>query len=167
MTAKSLMLPLGARIDWERFERLIHERFGVNAVALDKNGNRKTEGDILWANGLCELIKTNPQARKAICEALQSQMISKAEAIKRYVSGECLAGIYRRLVPIIQGCKIEGFISVCGRPFYSRQLMYPDYIHKTTGEEREKVNRLISTVTPIGPRSIKEMTTFITSQSFQ
>ena len=166
MDTKSLMLPVGARIDWSRFEKLIHERFGVNAVTLDKNGRRITEGPVLWANGLCELIKNNPNAKKIICDALQQHLIREAQAKRRYVTGECSAGIYRRLFPIIQGCEIDGFVSVCGRPFSTCRLMYVDYIHKATGAERERIEKLISTVIPIGPRSIKEMTCFVTSEAF-
>jgi len=160
------MLPVGTRVDWNRYEQLIYKRFGVNAVTFDKNGCRITAGAFLWANDLCKLIKTNLNAKKLICDAVQQQMIHESQAIKRYVTNECSAGIYRRLFPIIRDHEIEGFFSVCGRPFSSSQLMYVEYIHEITGMEPEKIKKLISTVIPISPRTIKEMTCFITSEVF-
>jgi len=163
MKLKAMMLPAGIRIDWGQLERSIHDRFGVNAIALDKAGGRRTAGAVLWANGLCELIKTDAIANEKICEILKRQMMQKARAIRAYVTQECAAGIYRRLFPVIKGDDIQGYVSVCGRPFSTRQLIYADYIHETTGADREKVERLISTLIPIDPRSIQKMTAFITS----
>jgi hypothetical protein len=167
MHAKSLILPIGARIDWSQLEQSIHERFDVNAVALDKTGNRKTTGAFLLANDLCKLIKSNLNAKKRICDALQRHMINEARALKKYITEECMAGIYRRLLPIIHDNEILGFISVCGRPFSTSRLIYADSIHEMTGVEREKIDELISTLKPIGPRVIKEMTCFIVDEALQ
>jgi ligand-binding sensor protein len=167
MQTKALMLPIGARIDWSQFEQSIHERFDVNAVALDKNGNRKTAGAFLLANDLCKLIKNNLNAKKRICDALQRQMINEARVLKRYITQECLAGIYRRLLPIIRDNEIVGYVSVCGRPLSTRPLIYADYIHEITGVDRKKIDKSISTLNPIGPRAIKKMTHFIIDEAFQ
>jgi hypothetical protein len=160
MKTKMLMLASDARIDWNRFERLIHDRFNVNAVAYDGNGRRRTS-NTLWTNGLCALIKRHPNARQLICDALLRSMIHEARAVRQYVTDECAAGIYRRLFPILQDLELEGFFGVCGRPFSNRKLMYADYVQKATGVQNAVIEDLISTVEPISPRQIREMTEFI------
>jgi hypothetical protein len=164
MKTKTLMLAADESIDWNRFEHLVHDRFQVNAVAFDGYGRRRTSNR-LWANGLCELIKTHPNARKLICDALQQAMIREARATRQYVTDECAAGIYRRLFPILQDLQLQGFFGVCGRPFSTRSLMYSEYIHKTTGALNAKIEDLITMVEPISPRRIKEMTDFIIEEA--
>jgi hypothetical protein len=165
MKTKTLMLAPDERIDWDRFEQLIQDRFQVNAVAYDNYGRRRT-GNRLWANGLCELIKTHPKAKTLICDALQQSMIRKARATRQYVTDECTAGIYRRLFPILQDLHLNGFFGVCGRPFSTRRLMFPEYIHKITGALNTEIEDLISSVKPISPRRIREMTDFIIEEGF-
>ena len=160
MKTKTLMLDPEERIDWDRFEHLVQDRFKVNAVAYDSYGRRRTTNR-LWANGLCRLIKTHPKARTLICDALQQSMIRTARATRQYVTDECAAGIYRRLFPILQNLHLNGFFGVCGRPFSTRRLMYSEYIHILTGALNVEINDLISTVEPISPRCIREMTDFI------
>lgn len=165
MQTKALILPVGARMNWERFEQSIHERFNVNAVTLDGNGNRRSTGVLLLGNGLCRLIKLDLKAKKRICDTLQQKMMKEVLALKRYVTDECLAGIFRRLLPIIREDRIEGYVSLCGRPFSTGRLIYIDYIHHTLDIEREEIESLVSTLRPIGPRKIKEMTRFIVEEA--
>ena len=160
MKTKTLMLDPEERIDWGRFEHLVQDRFHVNAVAYDSCGRRRTVNSS-WANGLCRLIKRHPKARMLICDALQQSMIRTARATRQYVTDECAAGIYRRLFPILQHIHLDGFFGVCGRPFSTRRLMYSEYINRITGVLNEDIDDLISTLEPISPRCIREMTDFI------
>ena len=160
MKTKALMLASDDIVDWDRFEQMIHGRFQVNATAYDGYGRRRTTSR-LWANGLCRLIKSHLKARKLICDTLQQAMISRARVTRRYVTDECSAGIYRRLFPILRDLRVNGFLGICGRPFSTRRLMYPDYIHKITGVGNAEIENLISGVAPISPKKILEMTDFI------
>lgn len=163
MKAKALVLQKNIEIDWNDFEESLHDHFGVNAVTLKKNGARRSAGDILWANGLCALIKTNPKGASKICDTIQKHLIYEAEARRRYATDECAAGIFKIVVPIIQKDEIEGFVSVCGRPFLNTDRIYTYYIHKTIDADEEKIEKLLPSLNPIDPRTIKEMKHFITT----
>lgn len=161
MKTKALVLQKRDEMDWSGFEQALHDRFGVNAVTLTVNGARKTAGEILWANGLCALIKTNPKGAKRICSIIQWLLMRKAAAGRRYATDECAAGIYRLMVPIVVQDELDGFVSVCGRPFSTADRIYSEYIHYITDEDKEKIEDLLSSLQPIGPRTLKEMRQFI------
>lgn len=166
MRLKSLILKPDIHIDWDRFERLIHDKFDVNAVSFNRYGLRRTISQE-WANSLCDLIKAHSKAGEQICNALQQSMLKRARLKREYVTDECAAGIYRRLFPVMQGLEIEGFFGVCGRPFSTTGLMYPEFISKLTGKRIPHIGELISSLKPIGPKRIKEMTCFIMDQGFE
>lgn len=162
MKAKALVLEGGVEVDWPRFEQAVHDRFGVNAVSLDVNGNRKTTGDILWANDLCALIKTNPKGAARICDALKRFLLHEAAVKRRCAADECGAGIYRILVPVVRDDEIEGFVSVCGRPFSSADRIYTTYVHETIDAGKEKIEGVLPSLRPIYPRTAKALRLFIT-----
>ncbi|MCF8079857.1 MAG: hypothetical protein K9K88_11310 [Desulfobacterales bacterium] len=95
MRTKAMVLQKTRELDWGEFEKSLHDRFGVNAVTLNVNGDRKTAGQILWANGLCALIKTNPVGARKICGIIQQALMREAVVRRRYAADECAAGIYR------------------------------------------------------------------------
>jgi ligand-binding sensor protein len=163
MKAKALVLQKSIEIDWSDFEESLHDHFGVNAVTLKKNGARRSAGDILWANGLCALIKTNPKGASRICDTIQKYLMYEVEARRSYATDECAAGIFKIVVPIIQKDEIEGFVSACGRPFLNTDRIYTYYIHKTIDADEEKIEKLLPSLNPIDPRTIKEMKHFITT----
>lgn len=166
MKTGSIIMQSDIFVDWDRLEHLIHDRFEVNAVTFNRFGSRRTMNQ-LWANQLCELIKSHLDASRKICDKLQTFMLKSIWKKKRYVTGECDAGLYRRLFPVVQEKEIEGFIGVCGRPFSTRQLIYPEYICKLTGCSLKKLNEMIGSLKPIGPRHIKEMTSYIMDEGLQ
>jgi ligand-binding sensor protein len=163
MTPKALFLQKHSKIDWEGLEHSLHEQFGVNAVTLKKNGYRITAGDILLANNICALIKRNPKGASIICDTIKEYLIHEAQSRRRYTTEECAAGIYRIVVPVIRINEIEGFVSVCGRPFSNTDRIYTYYIHKTIDEDEEKIKDLLASLNPIGSCTIKEIKHFITS----
>ena len=163
MRTKALVLQEAAQIDWDRFEQSLHDRFGVNAVTLTKSCERKTSGDMLWANDLCALIKTNPNGADRICNRLLKILIQEVKANKTRAVDECGAGMNKIVFPIIQNDEIDGFINVCGRPFVNTDRIYTGYIQRTIDADPKKVERLLPSLTPIDPRTLKEMTHYITS----
>ena len=82
MRAKALILKENTDVDWHHFERSLHDHFGVNVVALQKNGIRKRSGDIHWANKLCALIKTNPNGASRICDRILKFLINETKTKK-------------------------------------------------------------------------------------
>jgi ligand-binding sensor protein len=165
MKQKVLVLGKGKKIDWDVFEKSLHRMFGINAVAYDKTGARKTSGDIEIANDICDLIKKHLRGASQICAAVQDFMMHEARLKKRYITEECAAGMYRIMVPVIKDDEIEGFVSACGRPFISSDRIYTHYIHNTIDEEEAKILKLLSTLDPINPRTIKNIIRYITSYS--
>ena len=163
MTDKALVLDERAEVDWVDFEHSLHDHFDLNAVTLKKDGHRQTEQDIIWANKLCALITTNPEGANRICDPMKRYLIHKAGTNRRCAADECAAGMYRIIVPIIRNNDIEGFVSVCGRPFSNTDRIYIDYIHRTIDENEEKIEELLSSLNPILPRTIKKLKLFITS----
>lgn len=163
MEIRALVLQHGTDINWEGLERSLHDRFGVNAVTLEKNGDRRTTGTILWANGLCALIQTSPKAERRICDTVRQCLIRKVSASKATACDECLAGMYEILVPVIQIDEIDGFVGVCGRPYLGAERIYTEYIHRTTDVDLEKIKELLTSLKPIDPRTIKAIKQFITT----
>ena len=165
MKQKVLVLGKGKKIDWDVFEKSLHRIFGVNAVTYDKTGARKTSGDIEIANGICDLIKKHLKGASQICATVQNFMMHESRLKKRYVTEECAAGMYRIMVPVIKDDEVEGFVSACGRPFISSDRIYTHYIHNAIDEEEAKILKLLSTLDPINPRTIKTIIRYITSYS--
>ena len=157
MGTEAMVLREGTQVDWAGLEHLLHERFGVNAVTLQKNGARRTQGEVLLANEICRLIKQNLKAQEKICESLKQRLLNEAGVRKRYATDECDAGMYRVVVPILMVGDIEGFVSVCGRPFLSADRIYTDYISRTTEADESRIQSLLPNLHPITPRDLKEI----------
>ncbi|MCP4690840.1 MAG: hypothetical protein GY859_22495 [Desulfobacterales bacterium] len=163
MREKAQRLYSGTEIDWNFFEETLHRKFNVNAVTFDKNGARKTGGDVKWANGLCRMIKGNPNGASQICAVAQNNMSREAGLKRECITEECDAGMYKIVIPIIKDDEIDGYVSACGRPFYNIDRIDAFYIHKVTGKDEKEVKELLSTVNPIDPRTISDIKEHITS----
>ena len=163
MFAKALFVKQSADIDWSHFEESLHDQFHVNAVTLERNGLRKTSGDMLWANELCALIKTNPNGASRICDRVLRYLIHETLLKKRPATDECAAGMNKIVFPIVQDDELAGYVNICGRPFINAERIYTDYIEKTIGVEAKRIRQLLSSLRPITPRTIKEMKNYITS----
>jgi hypothetical protein len=150
-------------MDWDLFERSIHDHFGVNAVTLKSDGTRKTTGDIRWANDLCALIKTNKEGASKICDRLLKILIHTVKVKKALAMGECAAGMNKIVFPIIQDDEINGFVNICGRPFSNADRIYKDYIQETIDADAYEIEKRLSSLVPIDPATIKKMKHFVTS----
>jgi hypothetical protein len=161
MNTAAMEIREGAFVDWEGFENVLWERFGVNAVTLEKNGARRTLGPLRIVNDICRLIKESPEANDKICERLKWQLLKEAGFKKRYATEECAAGIFRIVMPILLAGAVDGFVSVCGRPFVNADRIYTDAICQKTTTPADRIRLLTSTLQPIGPRDLKDLKCFI------
>ena len=161
MTPTVLTIEPGADVDWADLEWALYDRFGVNAVALHKSGDRKTAGDIRWANRLCELIQGRRNSSARICRSSMIRLMYEADSKGRAVAEECFAGMYKMMMPILCGDRVDGFVSACGRPFSTIDRIYTTYIHETVDVEEETVKNLLPFLVPIDYRGIKRLKQFI------
>ena len=161
MGASAMILADHKHIDWHDFEASLYDRFAVNAVALTRSGERKTEGDIPWANELCAMIKTNPTGADRICSKLLRILLKAAAEKGMLITGECAAGMNKWVQPIIQDDKIDGFVNICGRPFCNAERIYTDYISRTIAVDEEPIRNMLPCLNPIDPRTLKEMKRYI------
>jgi len=161
MKSSAMILPDSKQIDWPVFEASLYDRFAVNAVTLNRTGERKTEENVPWANDLCALIKTNPNGSDRICNKLLKILIRAAEAKGTFITGECAAGMNKWVLPIIQGDELDGFVNICGRPFCNAERIYTDYISKTIAVDEVTIQKMLPCLNPIDPRTLKEMKRFI------
>lgn len=160
-TGNVLRLQPDAEIDWAGFETALADRFGVNAVTLNRAGRRKTETKPRWANDLCALIQTSPNGADRICRTLQTHLMHEAAVKKRTVAEECAAGIIKLMIPIVSRGDIEGFVSICGRPYLSADRIYTGYIHETVDVDQETIDDLLRFLSPIDYRTLRHIRRFI------
>jgi hypothetical protein len=161
MNPNAMTLEPGAEVDWIDFEKALYDRFGVNAVTLQKSGDRKTAGAIRWANRLCEIIQGRGSGSARICRPSMIRLMHEAEVKRRTVAEECPAGIYKMMMPIVSGDRVEGFVSTCGRPFPTIDRIYTAYIHETVDVDEETVKDLLPLLAPIDYRGIKRLRQFV------
>ncbi len=153
------------QVDWSGFELDLWERFGVNAVMYRADGTRRTTGTTLLANEICARIKKNPEAERKICSTMKAYLLRQAKARGNHAAGECTAGMYRILLPVTRNGVMEGYVSVCGRPFANKDRIYTDYIHQVTGVDEQMLQGLVSTLCPLDHRGINEIKSFVASYS--
>jgi ligand-binding sensor protein len=163
MKASDMIKHGSHRIDWHHFEQSLYDRFAVNAVTLTLNGTRKTSEDVPWANELCALIKTHPNGADKICNRLLKILLQAAQSKKKFVTGECAAGMNKWVLPIIQEDEIDGYVNICGRPFCNADRIYTEYISKTIELDAETIKKLLPCLKPIDSCTLKEMKCFIKS----
>lgn len=161
MQSSTLVLHSHAGLDWHRFEQSLYDRFAVNAVTLSKTGERKTGGEVPWANKLCAMIKTNPNGADKICNKLLKILLHAARTKKEGTAGECAAGMNKWVLPIIQNDEIDGFVNICGRPWCNADRIYTEYISKTLDVDMETIEEMLPCLKPMDPRTLKEMKRFI------
>lgn len=150
-----------AEVDWGTFEKSLVRRFGVNAVSFDKNGDRRTPDDGAAANDICRLIRSDASGLELICGKIQRIMNRRARVQKRGVAEECLAGMFKITVPILGSDTVDGFVSVCGRPYYSSDRIYTETIARIIGEDEARIRCLLATLIPIDARTIKALSRHI------
>ena len=98
---------------WVELEKQIHNRHGLNAAVLDKDGVRITDYRN-WANRLCPVVKSNEKGQSFICALANQNMMAQAMQTRKPVTGECDAGLVKLVVPIFVGDAFLGIAGGCG-----------------------------------------------------
>jgi ligand-binding sensor protein len=155
MKLNAMVLDENADVDWVSFERSLAGRFGVNAVTFRGDGRRRTPDDGAAANDICRLIRGDAGGFEVICGKVQRIMNRSARIRRRGVTEECLAGMFKIVVPVLVADTVDGFVSVCGRPYYSSDRIYTEAIARIIGEDEERIRCLLATLVPIDARTIK------------
>ena len=161
MQSSAMIMSDSKQIDWHHFEASLYDRFAVNVVTLTRTGERKTEGDVPWANDLCALIKSHPNGTDRICNKLLNILLQAARTKRDVMAGECAAGMNKWVLPIIQDDDIDGFVNICGRPYCNAERIYTDYISETIEVDVETIQKMLPCLNPIDPRTLKEMKRYI------
>ncbi len=162
MIFKAMVLDTNSEVDWISFEKSLGRRFGVNAVSFDKYGNRRTPDDGEAANDICRLIRSDAGGLELICGKIQRIMNRRAQVRNAGVAEECLAGMFKIVVPIRVADVVEGFVSVCGRPYYTSDRIYTEAIARIIGEDEARIRCLLATLVPIDARTLKAVSRYIT-----
>lgn len=155
MKLSAMVLDENTDMDWVSFERSLAGRFGVNAVTFCRDGSRRTPDDGAAANDICRLIRSDARGFEVICGKVQRIMNREAQVRKRGVAEECLAGMFKIVVPVVVAGAVDGFVSVCGRPYYSSDRIYTEAIARIIGEDEARIRCLLATLVPIDARTIK------------
>lgn len=163
MKKKALCLQKDADMDWRFLEMALHKEYHVHALIFDKDGDRRTNGEIMWANTLCSSIKATPMGEDNVWSFTQRHMCCDACRKKCIVREECPVGMTKIVVPIMIENDIEGFVCLGGRPFVSTNRIYTDKIQRIIGISLEEIQERLRTVEPINYRTIKEIMTYITN----
>ncbi|MFH1985975.1 MAG: PocR ligand-binding domain-containing protein [Pseudomonadota bacterium] len=161
MKLNAMVLDENSDVDWISFERSLAGRFGVNAVTFRGDGGRRTPDDGAAANDICRLIRSDAVGFEMICGKVQRIMNQSARIKKRGVAEECLAGMFKIVFPVMVADAVDGFVSVCGRPYYSLDRIYTEAIARTIGEDEARIRGLLATLVPIDARTIKAISRHI------
>ncbi len=163
MKNKTLCLKKDAAIDWRLLEITLHKQYHVHAVIFEKDGSRRTRGEIMWANSLCSSNKASPIGEDNVWSISQRHMCCDANKKKCSVMEECPVGMIKIVVPIMIENDVEGFVCLGGRPFVSTHRIYTDTIQRIIGLDTDEIQKLLLTVKPIDYRTIKEIMAYIVS----
>lgn len=161
MKLNAMVLDGNVDFDWVTFEKSLADRFGVNAVTLRGDGSRRTPDDGAAANDICRMIRGDAGGFEVICGKVQRTMNRAAQIRKRGVTEECLAGMFKIVVPVLVADAVDGFVSVCGRPYYSSDRIYTEAIARIIGEDEKRIRCLLATLVPIDARTIKAISRYI------
>jgi len=132
---------------WVELEKEIHNRHGLNAAVLDKDGMRITDYKN-WANRLCPVVKSNEKGQSFICAVANQNMMAQAMETRKPVTEECDAGLLKLVVPIFVGDEFLGIAEGCG-------LLLDDsevdsfLVSKTTGIDEKEIQGLSDDISKI------------------
>lgn len=163
MTFHAMVLDNTTSVDWGAFEKSLVRRFGVNAVSLNADGSRRTPEPGGAVNGICRLIRSDAGGLEKICSKFQRRLNRAAAHRKTGVVGECPAGMIKIVVPVLVDDRVEGFVSVCGRPYYSQDRIYTDAVARILGEDEARIRLLLSTLAPIDAKTMKAISRHLSS----
>ncbi len=146
---------------WEEFERLIHNRSGMNSCVYNNQGNRVTKY-MEFANEVCPEIKSYPEGIAAICAMVNQHFGATLAKTKQPLIDECDAGFVKFAVPILYKGEYLGTVGGCGH-------LLPDgevetfFIEKAIGKDDLKLDEKIKTVKKVTDKEVNELIDFVQS----
>jgi ligand-binding sensor protein len=98
--------------DWVALQNELHERYGLNADVMNKDGVRLAGNT--WGNTLCKAIREDEKGFGAICATAGQAFKQKLQMGREPFCGECDAGMMRICVPVLKDGELIGAVGGCG-----------------------------------------------------
>lgn len=153
------MTDLMPKEQWQELEQEIHDRFGFNACAYDKDGFTFT-GYKNFTNELCPAVKASKESLQAICSTAHMNLAAQVKNTGKPVQGECDAGLVKICVPVIVNDEFVGIVGGCGRlPEGGEVETY--LLAKTNGNNEAKLKELAKTVRSLTSDQAAELVSFL------
>jgi len=150
---------IASKEQWEEFEKVIHNRSGMNSCVYNNQGNRITSY-MEFANEICPAVKSYPEGIAAICAMVNQHFGATLAKTKQPLIDECDAGFVKFAVPILYKGEFLGTVGGCGH-------LLPDgeietfFIEKTIGKDDLELDKKISTVTKVTDKEVNELIEFV------
>ncbi|MEF2146566.1 MAG: PocR ligand-binding domain-containing protein [Desulfovibrionaceae bacterium] len=145
--------------DWEKLEKELHERFGLNAAASDAEGVRLTKY-ANWGNPLCPRIKGDPKGLSAICAVAGRHFNTTCQSSRSPLVEECDAGLVKIAVPVIKDGEYLGCVGGCGLLFEDSEVE-TFLVSKSLEIEESEAERLAADVTSISHDRADEIVLYL------
>ena len=144
---------------WEEFEKIIHNRSGMNACVYNNQGNRVTSY-MAFANEVCPAIKSYPEGIAAICAMVNQYFGATLAKTKQPLVDECDAGFVKFAVPVLFKGEFIGTVGGCGhlRPGCEVETFF---IEKAIGKDDLQLNDKIKTVKKVSKEEMDELIIFV------
>lgn len=152
------LLPLA---EWQRLERELHKRFGLNGCVYDAKGYTFT-GSSPRGVELCTRLRATERGIGGICAPAHQNIAAMAREAREPVVEVCDAGLLKICVPVFVGQELVGVIGACGG-------LGPDgeidgfLIEKTCGVAEAEVEALTPTAPAMDQATIDAAVDLMTS----
>ena len=147
--------------EWGRFEREVHDHFGVNVATFDPHSMRITDY-ICWANDVCRAVAADPEGSAEICARAQAEMAVRAARTGQPVIDACAGGMTGVVVPIFSHDEFLGTCHACGR-FMAGKEVDCSTLAEAAGMEKDDVARLTKDASPLNPDEVEKLARFLAS----
>lgn len=145
--------------EWVALEKLICDRFGVDANVFNIDGIRITDHKA-WRNRLCPAIKTTDKGQSFICAVAHMNLAIIAQNTRKPVAEECDAGLLKMVVPIFIDDEFVGTLCACGiLPEDGEADAF--LVNKITDIDYKKVEQLAADIPHISPEQKEAFFAFV------
>ena len=150
---------LASKEQWEEFEKVIHNRSGMNSCVYNNQGNRITSY-MEFANEVCPAIKSYPEGIAAICAMVNQHFGAILAKTKQPLIDECDAGFVKFAVPILHNGEFLGTVGGCGHLLFDGEVE-TFFIEKAIGENDLKLDEKMGTIKKITDKEVHELIDFV------
>lgn len=131
---------------WRRILDEVSARFGIHTTLSDEENKVALEGG--QNNPLCSRVRARPESLMSVCSQTAQGMIHEARAGGAPVADLCELGMFKTVVPIIDGGTYLGSLSACGLVLDEEPLEV-FLVAKVLGIEEEEAEGLVAEVSVI------------------